>query len=72
MDCLGEKLGPLLFQFGYFNKSAFPRVDQFLAVLVPFLRKLPKGYKFAVEIRNSNGSSQSSLTPCERAASPSP
>ena len=23
MDCLGEKLGPLLFQFGYFNKKAF-------------------------------------------------
>jgi uncharacterized protein YecE (DUF72 family) len=52
MDCLGEKLGPLLFQFGYFNKSAFASVDEFLARLVPFLAKLPKGYKFAVEIRN--------------------
>ena len=54
MDCLGEKLGPLLFQFGYFNKSAFASVDQFLARLVPFLGKLPKGYKFAVEIRNKH------------------
>ncbi len=52
MDCLGEKLGPLLFQFGYFNKAAFASVDQFLARLVPFLDKLPGGYKFAVEIRN--------------------
>ena len=26
MDCLGEKLGPLLLQFGYFNRKAFPGV----------------------------------------------
>jgi uncharacterized protein YecE (DUF72 family) len=54
MDALGEKLGPLLFQFGYFNKKAFPSVNDFLARLVPFLKKLPKGYEFAVEIRNKN------------------
>jgi uncharacterized protein YecE (DUF72 family) len=54
MDALGEKLGPLLFQFGYFNKKAFIGVNDFLARLVPFLKKLPKGYKFAVEIRNKN------------------
>lgn len=54
MDNLGEKLGPLLFQFGYFNKKAFIGVNDFLARLVPFLKKLPKGFKFAVEIRNKN------------------
>lgn len=54
MDCLGEKLGPLLFQFGYFNKKAFAGVAEFLARLVPFLKKLPKGYRFALEIRNKN------------------
>jgi len=54
MDCLEEKLGPLLFQFRYFNKAAFPGVDDFLGRLSPFLRKLPKGYQFAVEIRNKN------------------
>lgn len=54
MDILGEKLGPLVFQFGYFNKKAFPTLDDFLARLVPFLKKLPKGYKFAIEIRNRN------------------
>jgi uncharacterized protein YecE (DUF72 family) len=54
MDCLGEKLGPLLFQFGYFNKQAFPGVNEFLARLIPFLKKLPKGYRFALEIRNKN------------------
>ena len=54
MDCLGEKLGPLLLQFGYFNKNAFAGVNEFLARLVPFLKKIPKGYRFAVEIRNKN------------------
>jgi uncharacterized protein YecE (DUF72 family) len=54
MDCLGEKLGPLLLQFGYFNKSKFAGVNDFLARLVPFLKKIPKGYRFVVEIRNKN------------------
>jgi uncharacterized protein YecE (DUF72 family) len=54
MDNLREKLGPLLLQFGYFNKKAFAGVNEFLARLVPFLKKLPAGYRFAVEIRNKN------------------
>lgn len=54
MDCLEEKLGPLLFQFGYLNKKVFASEDEFLARLVPFLKKLPKGYRFAVEVRNKN------------------
>ena len=54
MEPLGEKLGPLLFQFPYFNRQAFPTVDGFLERLTPFLQKLPKEYRFAVEIRNKN------------------
>jgi uncharacterized protein YecE (DUF72 family) len=54
MDLLGDKLGPLLLQFGYFNKKAFIGVNDFLARLRPFLKKLPKGHKFTVEIRNKN------------------
>jgi uncharacterized protein YecE (DUF72 family) len=54
MDALHEKLGPLLLQFGYFNKAAFADVNDFLARLVPFLKKLPKDHKFAVEIRNKS------------------
>src|ERR1700692_2751647 len=54
MDALGDKLGPLLFQFGYFNKSQFKSDTEFLALLKPFLRKLPKDYEFAIEIRNKN------------------
>ena len=54
MDLLGAKLGPMLLQFPYFNRSVFTAGSQFLARLKPFLKKLPKGRKFAVEIRNKN------------------
>lgn len=53
-DLLGEKLGPLVFQFAHFDRSAFAGVDEFLARLVPFLDKLPKDHRFAVEIRNKH------------------
>jgi uncharacterized protein YecE (DUF72 family) len=54
MDALGEKLGPILFQFAYFNNSVFPAVTDFLARLTPFLKSLPGDRKFAVEIRNKS------------------
>jgi uncharacterized protein YecE (DUF72 family) len=54
MEALGEKLGPLLLQFGKFDKYAFKSLDDFLARLVPFLKRLPKEHKFAVEIRNKD------------------
>jgi uncharacterized protein YecE (DUF72 family) len=54
MDALGEKLGPLLFQFGKFKSSEFKTQGEFLVRLKPFLRQLPKDYKFAVEIRNKD------------------
>ncbi len=52
MEALGEKLGPLLLQFPYFNKTAFASADDFLARLEPFLKSLPTGLKWALEIRN--------------------
>jgi uncharacterized protein YecE (DUF72 family) len=52
MDLLGGKLGSLLFQFGFFNTTAFLDVDDFLVRLRPFLKKLPKDHNFVVEIRN--------------------
>jgi uncharacterized protein YecE (DUF72 family) len=54
MDVLGEKLGPLLLQFGHFKQSAFKTAEEFLARLKPFLKKLPKDHRFVVEIRNKN------------------
>jgi uncharacterized protein YecE (DUF72 family) len=51
---LGEKLGPMVFQFPYFNKDVFNSPVQFLDRLKAFFKKLPRrsGYRFAVEIRN--------------------
>jgi uncharacterized protein YecE (DUF72 family) len=51
-DNLGDKLGPMLLQFPYFNKMAFKTGDEFLARLKPFLKCLPKDHSFALEIRN--------------------
>jgi uncharacterized protein YecE (DUF72 family) len=48
-----DKLGPIIFEFGTFNKSTFPRPDDFYEALAPFLGSLPKGFQYAVEIRNS-------------------
>src|SRR5580704_265890 len=41
MDILGPKLGPMAFQFPLFDRWKFPKQDGFLAVLIPFLKKLP-------------------------------
>jgi uncharacterized protein YecE (DUF72 family) len=53
-DFLGEKLGLLVFQFAYFDRGTFASVNEFLARLVPFLKKLPKDHRFAVEVRNKH------------------
>ena len=53
-ELLGSKLGPMLLQFGYFNRSVFTSRAQFLARLKRFLRKLPQAHKFAIEIRNKH------------------
>lgn len=52
MDILGEKLGPLVFQFPFFDRWKFGEQRDFLAVLEPFLKKLPADHKFAIEVRN--------------------
>lgn len=52
MDILGEKLGPLVFQFPYFDRSKFSKQEDFVSVLTSFLKKLPTDHSFAIEIRN--------------------
>ncbi len=47
-----EKPGPLIFGFGNFSKSTFPKPDDFFARLDPFLAALPEGFGYSVEIRN--------------------
>jgi len=52
LERYGSQVGPLIFEFGTFNKKTFPTPAAFLAVLDPFLQKLPEGFRYAVEIRN--------------------
>jgi uncharacterized protein YecE (DUF72 family) len=42
----------MVFQFSFFNSSVFKTRSDFLDRFIPFLKKLPRDYKFAVEIRN--------------------
>ncbi|HWY55428.1 MAG TPA: DUF72 domain-containing protein [Terriglobales bacterium] len=52
MSLLGDKLGPMVFQFPSFDRWKVPKQESFLAVLTPFLKKLPADHKFVIEIRN--------------------
>ena len=54
MDLLGEKLGPLLLQFPYFNEQKFRGPAVFLERLERFLAQIPKSYRCVVEVRNRN------------------
>jgi len=52
MGELGERCGPLVLQFPYFNKSAFAEPGPFLERLAAYLETLPAGFRYAVEVRN--------------------
>ncbi len=42
----------LIFEFGRFAPDCYPDVGAFLGQLEPFLHALPRGFRYAVEIRN--------------------
>lgn len=53
ISLLGDRLGPILFQFPYFAKRRGVTQGEFLKRLEPFLDELPRnGYRFAIEVRN--------------------
>lgn len=52
MRLLGEKRGPLVLQFPYFNREVFSGVEPFLERLERFLGALPSDFRYAVEVRN--------------------
>ena len=52
MSHLGDRLGPLLFQFPYFSKASGMDRAEFVARLKRFLPTLPAGHRYAVEVRN--------------------
>jgi uncharacterized protein YecE (DUF72 family) len=51
---MGGKLGPIMFQFEYLNKSKMPSLQAFLDVLHEFFERAPKGHDYAIETRNPN------------------
>lgn len=53
VEGLGEKLGPLLFQFPPQDIAAIGGADRFAIRIGEFLRGLPRGPLYAVEIRNA-------------------
>ena len=54
MSGLRHKLGPMLFQFPYYNSKSPVRPKDFLDRLRDFLPKLPADFRFALEIRNKD------------------
>jgi len=52
MGRLGDKCGPLVLQFPYFNRKVFPERGPFLERLNAYLAQLPRDFRFAVELRN--------------------
>jgi uncharacterized protein YecE (DUF72 family) len=52
MTLLGDKLGPMVFQFPFFDKWKIKDRHEFTDRLIPFLKKLPTDSKCAIEIRN--------------------
>ena len=55
---LGGKLGPILFQFEYLNRTKMPSLRAFLDKLHEFFSRAPGGFRYAVETRNPNYVSQ--------------
>ena len=47
------RVGPLIFEFGTFDKGTFPTPGDFVARLDGFLAGLPEGFRYAVEVRNT-------------------
>jgi len=49
-----EQTGTLIFEFSHFHLGDWERGRQFVEALDEFLRKLPKGWNYSVEIRNQS------------------
>ena len=49
-----SKIGPLIFEFSRFSRSDFEHGRDFVAALDSFLTRLPKSWRYGIEIRNRN------------------
>lgn len=52
LDRHRERMGPLIFEFSRFTPAEYPTAAEFVKVLKAFLRGLPGGWRYGVEIRN--------------------
>lgn len=53
ISLLGDRLGPILFQFQYYSRKKGMTSDEFFERLKPFVEQLPpEGFCYAVEVRN--------------------
>ncbi len=51
---MGNRLGPLMFQFEYLNKRKMASQAAFFRQFSDFVAQCPSGFKYCVEIRNPN------------------
>lgn len=54
LEPLKEKIGVIMFEFEYLNKTKMPSLAAFFDLLGPFLSSLPEGFNYAIETRNPN------------------
>jgi uncharacterized protein YecE (DUF72 family) len=54
LTLMENKLGPIMFQFEYLNKKKMASKELFFDKFHEFIIKAPKGYRYAIEIRNPN------------------
>lgn len=54
LEPLGNKLGPIMFQFEYLNKAKMPSREIFIDRFAEFISRAPREYSYALEIRNPN------------------
>jgi uncharacterized protein YecE (DUF72 family) len=52
LDPLGDKLGPVMFQFEYLNRQKMPSQSRFQELFEVFSEQLPTGYQYGIEVRN--------------------
>jgi uncharacterized protein YecE (DUF72 family) len=65
---LGDRLGPILLQFPYFNRKTFASAEPFWERLDGFLERLPSGPRYAVEVRNRAWVGREAQAICSRHA----
>jgi uncharacterized protein YecE (DUF72 family) len=49
-----NRIAVLIFEFGTFSKKSYPEPPLFFADLDEFLRRLPKTWRYSIEIRNED------------------